>query len=63
MIGHYVEINIRDEIEYLDEKAELVPEHDILSTGTNFLTARYNLLKLLTPTATQNRLNYLVDLV
>ena len=32
-------------------------------TGTDFLDPRYNLLDLLTPTATQNRLSYLVELV
>jgi hypothetical protein len=35
----------------------------MLSTRTTFLDPRYNLLELLTPTATQNRLSYLVDLV
>ena len=35
----------------------------MLSTGTDFLDPKYNLLDLLTPTATQNRLSYLVELV
>jgi len=35
----------------------------MLSIGTTFLDPRYNLLELLTPTATQNQLSYLVELV
>ena len=34
-----------------------------MSIGTQFLDSRYNLLELLTPTATQNRLSHLVELV
>jgi hypothetical protein len=44
----------------LDDEADVL---GMLSTGTTFLDPRYNLLELLPPTATQNRLSYLVDLV
>ena len=35
----------------------------ILGSNTNFLDPRFNLLDVITPTATQNRLSYLVELV
>jgi hypothetical protein len=38
-------------------------EEPMWGTGTYFLDPKYNLLDLLTPTATQNRISYLVELV
>ncbi len=35
----------------------------ILGSNTDFLDPRYNLLHMITPTAPQNRLSYLVELV
>ena len=46
---------IEGEVEY--------PDHGIPSSETDFLDPHYCLLDLLTPTATQNRLSYLVELV
>ena len=48
-------VNIHDDNEDVNEEADSVPEHGILGTCTNFLDPRYNLLELLTPTATHNR--------
>jgi hypothetical protein len=62
-IGLNNAVNIEEVNEDVDEEADSAPEHGILGTGTNFLDPRYNLLELLTPTATQNRLSYLVELV
>ena len=44
-----------------NEEADIHP--GILSSGSQFLDPRYNLLEMLTPTATQNRLSYLVELI
>jgi len=46
-----------------DVKDESFPEHEIHDTDTYFLDTRFRLLDLLTPTATQNRLSYLVELM
>jgi hypothetical protein len=40
-----------------------IPYHGFPSSDTDFLDPRYCLLDLLTPTATQNRLSYLVELI
>jgi hypothetical protein len=61
-IGLNFAANIHDDSEHVDEEADLVPEQWILSTCTNFLDPRYNLLELLTPTTTQNRSSYLIEL-
>jgi hypothetical protein len=37
--------------------------YGVVSSGTDFLDPRFRLLDLLTPTATQNRLSYLVELL
>lgn len=37
--------------------------HGLVTSGTDFLDPRYRLLDLLTPTATQNRLSYFVELL
>ena len=49
-----------DEDDNFNDEAD---DPGMLSTGSHFLDPRYNLLQLLTPTATQNRLSYLVELV
>ncbi len=41
----------------------LFSEEPMWVTYTDFLDPKYNLLDLLTPTTTQNRLSYLVELV
>ena len=62
-IGINVAVNTQDENDNANEEGDFIIETGMLSTTTNFLDARYNLLQLLTPTATQNRLSYLVELV
>jgi hypothetical protein len=51
----------------LDDEADDVNEADfedgLVSTNSNFFDPRYNLLDMLTPIASQNRLSYLVELV
>ncbi len=51
-----------DEISRVNEGIDVV-HVPMLSTGIQCLHPRYNLLELLTLTATQNRLSYLVELV
>ena len=55
--------NSSHETDREDTEADLFMGSGMMSTGTQFLDSRYNLLELLTPTATQNRLSYLVELV
>ena len=45
------------------EQNNVFEEDALLGTGVEFLDPRYRLLDKLTPTATQNRLSYLVELV
>ena len=45
------------------DEVPLFADHAIPSSDTDFLDPRYCLLDLLTPTATQNRLSYLVELL
>jgi hypothetical protein len=46
--------------EDVDEKPNDDRGHGVFGRGTNFLDPRYYLLDKLTPSATQNRLSYLV---
>jgi hypothetical protein len=52
--------HVADEDDNVDDE---VDDPGMLSTWSHFLDPQYNLLQLLTPTATQNRLGYLVALV
>jgi hypothetical protein len=49
--------------ENIIEVEDEFPDHGIPSLETDFLDPRYCLLDLLTPTPTQNRLSYLVELL
>ena len=46
-----------------DEEPDEHRDHGVFGTGTDFLDERYCLLDKLTPTANQNRLSYLVELL
>ncbi len=52
--------HVADEDDNFNDEADAP---GMLSTWSHFLDLRYNLLQLLTPMATQNRLRCLVDLV
>jgi hypothetical protein len=59
-VGSLVEVPLDDDVDGVNE-ADF--EDGLVSTDCKFLDPRYNLLDMLTPTARQNRLSYLVELV
>ena len=60
VLGSLVEIPLDDDVDGVNE-ADF--EARLVSTDCKFLYPRYNLLDVLTPTASQHRLRYLVELV
>jgi hypothetical protein len=57
------ETNIEESSVEAQVEDGVTSEGPMWGTDTDFLDPKYNLLDLLTPTATQNRLSYLVELV
>jgi hypothetical protein len=60
VLGSLVEIPLDDDVDGVND-ADF--EDGLMSKDCKFFDPRYNLLDMLTPTASQNRLSYLVELV